>query len=191
MNTHNFVVRIPDINLDVDLLVESTQYPSEQLQEVVLHTQGEEVRYPTIPSNQHTWSVKVPESDSGVVRNTLEQLKTSMYNQKTGLFTPSLWKNVHVFARDLADQPRWHVILHGVWMKGHDQVDLNNDQPTQAWKWQYQFIYQWLEEASDNTEDWSNPMSGSTDNSGNEISNSWEKQDNLNLKNGTFGNGRE
>lgn len=187
MNTHNFVVRIPGIGLDVDMLVESTTYPSEQLQVVTLYTQGERIDYPTIPTNDHAWAITVPESDSGIVRRTLEGLKSEMYNQKTGLFTPSLWKNVHVFARDLQDQPRWHGILHGTWLEGHQNVNLNATQPTSPWKWDYRFHYQWIEEVTDKTDDWNNPMSGSTDTNGEEIKNSWEDQDAANANNGTWG----
>lgn len=148
LNIHNFVVTIPEAD-NTSLIVESTAFPAEQLQEMILHFQGEEIHYPTIPKNSHAWNVKVPEADSGVIRRELEALKQKIYDQLSGIVTPQVWSNVNVYARDLAGNLVFHVILHGVWIVGRNDVQLSNTDPSQSWKWDYQFRFQWIEDADD------------------------------------------
>lgn len=144
LNIHKFVVDIPGVTT-AGIVVSSTSFPSEKLRYVTLHYQGEEIRYPTIPQNDHSWRFKVPESDSGEIRRQLDSLKSS-WNQKTGILLPSLWKAVTVTARDLQENLVFKVILHGAWMIGRDNVELNNSDPTRNWEWDYEMCYQWLED---------------------------------------------
>lgn len=146
LNVHNFVVEIPDVT-NGSIVVSSTTFPSEKLRKVILHYQGEEVRYPTIPKNDGVWKVKVPETDSGAIKKELDALKSNLYSQKTGIFTPKLWKDVNVTARDLEGNEVFRVILHGVWLVGRESVDLNNSDPTKNWEWDYEFCYQWIEDS--------------------------------------------
>lgn len=67
-----------------------------------------------------------------------------MYEQNTGIFTPSLWKTVKVHARDLAGNIVFSVNLHGVWLKGRSSVELSNSDATQNWEWDYEFVYQYI-----------------------------------------------
>jgi hypothetical protein len=145
LNIHNFVVEIPEA-ANASIVVASTQFPSEKLQKVVLHYQGEEVRYPTIPKNDGVWKVKVPETDSGAIKKELDALKSAVYSQKTGIFTPSRWKDVKVTARDLEGNIVFSSILHGAWLVGRDPVELNNSDPSKNWEWDYEFCYQWIED---------------------------------------------
>lgn len=158
LNVHNFVVDIP--GFDYSILVKSTSFPSEQLREVTLHYQGEEIRYPTIPETSHTWNISIDEDDSGLIRRALESLKQKYYDQKTGLMVPRFWDTVEVFARDLAGNLVFSCKLHGVWIKGRSDVSLNNSDPTQNWAWEYQFIYQWIEDVDKNNPGNSNPLGG-------------------------------
>ena len=119
----------------------------EKLQKVTLHFQGEEVRYPTIPKNDGVWKVKVPETDSGVIKKELDALKSKLYSQKTSIFTPKLWTDVNVTARDLEGNEVFRVVLHGVWLVGRETVELNNSDPTKNWEWDYEFCYQWIEDS--------------------------------------------
>lgn len=146
LNIHNFVIDIPGADA-TNLVVQATAFPSEQLQEVTLHFQGEEIRYPTIPKNSHSWRIKVPENDDGKIKNELEKLKSAMWNQKTGIFIPKTWKNIPVYARDLAGNIVFKVILHGAWLVGRSDVSLDNSNPNANWSWDYEFRYQWIEDS--------------------------------------------
>lgn len=147
MNTHNFALGIPGFEA-YSLVVQSTSFPTESLRQVRLYIQGEEVRYPTIPSNQGTWQFSVPETDSGEIGATLERIKARMWNQRSGAFTadPSLWRDVTVTARDLNSNESFQVILHGAWLQGRSDVQLSQQNPEANWNWQYQWVYQWIED---------------------------------------------
>ena len=146
LNVHNFVVNIPGFANSI--LVESTTFPSDTLREMKLWFQGEEIRYPTIAENTGKWEVKIPESDRGNIRSELQRFRNSIYDQRTGLVIPSAWKSVTVTARDLQDREVLSVILHGCWLRGRSEVSLSNSDPTQHWKWDYQFTFQWIEDVS-------------------------------------------
>lgn len=151
LNKHNFVVDIPGLDIP-SMVVSSTTFPSEQLQEVTLHYQGESIVYPTIPKQDHSWKITVPENDDGSIKKALDSLKSNVYYQNTGILIPRLWKNVKVHARDLAENIVFSVVLHGVWLKGRSAVDLSNSDATQNWEWNYEFVYQYItDENSDNT----------------------------------------
>lgn len=147
LNIHNFVVDIP--GFDYSMLVASTVFPSEKLREVILHYQGEEIHYPTIPNNTHHWDVRLPENDDGKVRTALETIKARYYSQTAGTFTPQTWLNVPVYARDLNNNEVFHTILHGAWLQGRDDVQLDNSDPSKNWNWQYRFVFQWIEDGAD------------------------------------------
>lgn len=144
LNIHNFVVNIPGV--DLAIVVSSTQFPSERLREVVLYYQGEKIIYPTIPENDNHWKVKLPENDNGIIRREFDKLKSSRYNQRTGIIHPDLWKTVEVVARDLEGNEVFKVLLHGVWLKGRSNVELANNDPTKNWEWEYEFVFQWIED---------------------------------------------
>ena len=143
LNIHKFVVSIPDASVS-SIVVASSSFPSEKLQEVVLHYQGEEIVYPTIPKQDHSWKISVPENDSGSIRRELDKLKTKMWNQQTGIFLPSTWSSVEVTARDLSENPVFKVRLIGAWLVGRDSVSLSNDDATKNWNWDYEFRYQYI-----------------------------------------------
>lgn len=155
LNVHNYIVDIPGVP-NGSIVVSSTSFPSEKLQKVILHYQGEEVRYPTIPKNDGVWRVKVPETDSGAIKKELDSLKASMWDQKSGIMLPKKWESVSVTSRDLEGNAVFKVILHGVWLVGREAVDLNNADPTKNWEWDYEFCYQWIEDVNE-----SNPGSQS------------------------------
>lgn len=144
LNTHNFHVSIPEINYDV--LVESTTFPSRKLQSVTLWFQGEPIKYPTLPGETQEWTVTLPESENGVVRKDFESLLAKTYDQKSGLLHTKKWKNIVVTARDLEDNVVFSSILHGAWIAGRSDVNLSSQAVTEPWKWQYSFIYQWIED---------------------------------------------
>lgn len=145
LNVHNFRVVIPAF--DYDFIVQSTQFPTEEMQIVQLFTQGEPVRYPTIPRNSGEWAVKVPENDDGKIWDRFRTLKNRQYDQVNGLMNPQPWFDCQIFARDLANRPVFQTILHGCWIKGRGEVGLDNSNPTNSWIWDFKFVYQWLEDA--------------------------------------------
>lgn len=144
LNTYNFRIDIPEINYSV--LVESTTFPSQKLREVVLYFQGEAVKYPTLPDTPSPWQVTLPESDKGVVRNDFESLISSYYDQRTGLMKYKKWSNITVTACDMADNVVFVCVLHGAWCAGRESVNLSAQSVGDAWKWNYEFHYQWIED---------------------------------------------
>lgn len=144
LNVHNFIVTIP--GFVEAIVVESTTFPSDTLREMKLWFQGEEVRYPTIAENSGKWAIKIPENDRGLIRSKLQAFRNSIYDQKTGIIIPALWKDITVHARDLNNQLVFGVILHGAWIRGRNEVQLANSDPSQNWKWDWQFTFQWIED---------------------------------------------
>lgn len=144
LNMHNFEVQIPGFNYAI--VVQSTQFPSEKMRTVVLYTYGEEVRYPTLPQNDGNWPIQVPDSDTGVIRESLDSLKAEMYDQTSGLLTPPDMYDIEVRARDLENTVIFKTIMHMAWIEGRDSVNLANNDPTKPWMWDYRFRYNWLED---------------------------------------------
>lgn len=144
LNTYNFVC---DINgIDESILVSSTTFPTESLQEMEMFFQGEKVSFPTLPANGGDWAFNVPESDNGHIDAVFDKLKSDMWDQKTGMFNPKKWFDVTVSARDQAKNLVFQVILHGCWMKGKDPVSLDNSATTTPWKWNYHLHYTWIQD---------------------------------------------
>lgn len=155
LNIYNFDISIPAINFSS--VVQASTFPSEKLQIMTLFTHGEQVQYPSIPKNGGQWQVTLPESDSGIIRREFEAIKSNMWNQKTGLLTPPKWYDISVIARDLADNPVFSGVLHGCWIMGRNDVNLNAQDVQTSWKWDYMFIYQWLEDKDHNNPGTPNP----------------------------------
>jgi hypothetical protein len=163
LNTHNFEVVIPAAdggNIEESIVVESTTFPTEKFREVSLWFQGEQIRYPGIPENGGSWKVTIPEADSGIIRRKFDALKNRFWNQKTGILnTDYLWESVPVFARDLKNNVVFSVTLKGVWLKGREAVQLSASSPDTSWKWDYEFVYQWIEDKDGKNEKTPSPPS--------------------------------
>lgn len=147
MNTHNFALDIPGFE-DYAITVQSTTFPSEQFRTTVLYMDGEEVRYPTIPQNSGTWGFNVPETDDGSIGAALNAIKAQMWNQKSGAFTPdiSLWRDITVTCRDLNSVESFCVVLHGAWLQGHNDIQLNKQSVETNFRYDWVVRYQWLED---------------------------------------------
>lgn len=154
---HNFYIEIPGAST-TSIVVSATSFPSEKMREIKLYYQGEEIRYPTLPQNSGEWKFKVPESDSGIIRRELDEIKAKRYNQKLGTMLPYKWKDITVIARDLNQNPVFKVILHGAWLIGREDVPLDNSDPTKSWQWDYAWKYQWIEDVDLNNNPSENPM---------------------------------
>lgn len=141
---HTFIVNIPDFQFNA--VVESAGLPQDSFREVRLYTQGEVVIYPTIPDSKHEWAIKIPDNDDGKINKEFLRIRNKVYDQKAGMFKLSTWFDVEVFVRDLANKPVLSTVLHGAWLKGRNDVSLANNDPTQAFKWDWLFTYQWLED---------------------------------------------
>lgn len=146
LNVHNFVCIIEGFSTEKALIIESTTFPTEKFREITLWIQGEKVIFPTLPESENRWKFKIPESDSVTVHRDLTAIKGSMYNQKTGRFTPTRFKSIEVIARDLADNNLFSVRMHGAWLKGRDSASLANNNPSESWKWDYEWVYDWIED---------------------------------------------
>lgn len=146
MNTYNFQIVIPGVADNITLCVQSTSFPARgKTRNVDLYVQGEKVSYPTLPENGGTWSFKIPDSDSGITRQTFKALLDEQYNEVTGEFFPHKWKNIDVFALDQPGNSVHHVILHGAWIQGQDNINLDASNPGTAWQDTYTFYYNYVE----------------------------------------------
>lgn len=145
MNLHKFEVSIPGI--EYSTIVESSTFPSQgPHREIVLWAQGEKVSYYGLPENGGEWSITIPESDSGAIKEAFDAKFASQYDQKTGLVTPRVWDDILVVCKDLADQSVFSVTLHGCWIMRRGDLNLNASSPEAAAKWDYTFKYNWLED---------------------------------------------
>lgn len=146
MNTHRFEIYVPELSYTA--VVQSTTYPQqENFRDVKLYHQGEEIDYPTIPGNGGDWTIEIPENDDGRIKKEFDAKLASFYNQKTGDFYPHKWDTVIVTARNLRNEVVYAVALKGCWIKGVNKPNLNA-QSVDAWKWQYVFHYNWIEDLS-------------------------------------------
>lgn len=161
LNTHNFTVVIPTLS-DIQILVASTAFPTELLQEYVLYFQGERVKFPSIPTNSGNWQCTMPEGELAKVNNAYNEYMRKVYDQGTGALT--FWSlndkfDIEVYARGLRgtvqdannydDNKVLGVRMKGCFLKGRTDVSLNNNAPTQNWVWILLFSYDYLEWISD------------------------------------------
>lgn len=161
LNTHNFTVVIPALS-DIQILVASTNFPTEQLQEYILWFQGERIKFPSLPTNSGNWTCTMPEGELAKVNNTFNSYMRKVYKQDTGalMFWAFVDKfDIEVYARGLrgtvtdannyTDAPVLGVKMVGCFLKGRQDVNLANNAPTTNWVWTLQFSYDYLEWLSD------------------------------------------
>lgn len=154
LNTHNFVVSIPRLQ-DVQMLVTSTSFPTEALRQYVLNFQGEDVRFPSIPSNSGAWSCTLPEGEYAKVYKAATREHAFNYEQNTGAMTN--WSmddlfDIEIIPRGLraglnlkASDVPFKVVLHDCYLSGMGEVSLSASGATQSWNWTLNFAYTWVE----------------------------------------------
>lgn len=160
MNTFNFMVVISDPagKLDkVQILVNSTTFPSETLQEFTCHFMGERVKFPSIPTNDGNWSCQLVESEAAKVFDAYVDHYSKVYNQATGQLSHiSMYDkfDIDIYGCGLNgdisaggdNQKKVGVRLHGCFLKGKGSVQLDNANATGVWHWQFDISYDWLED---------------------------------------------
>lgn len=155
LNLYNFRVIIPGItDPDIATIVQSTSFPGEadKLQTVTKWYKGERIQYPTVPQNGGMWGINVPESDSGHTRDVLHTLREMNYDQQSGAILPASWMDIQVYAMPQNHVPGDNIpdvfscILHGAWCRGRNDVNMAAENVTGSWNWDYQFVYQWVED---------------------------------------------
>lgn len=144
LTRHNFVVRSPLLG-GMEMLVSSTTFPSEQMRDVILYYLGERIKWPTIPENSGVWNANIPEGEDGQVFVALGQQKGILWNQKLGILQPGIKSQIEVVARTVNDAEVFKVVLHGCYIKGPSDIDLDYMDPTQAWRWNWTFSFDWIE----------------------------------------------
>jgi hypothetical protein len=156
LNTHNFIVRFagsPQLE-SIQMMVSSTTFPSEVLQEYELYFQGERFKFPSLPRSDGKWSCTMPEGERAKMQKALEEHMALQYNQQTGQLLH--WAvtdkfTIDVIARGLrggADDPDSEVFgvrMIGAFMVGKGPVNLDNSAITTHWNWSVEFSYDWLE----------------------------------------------
>ena len=148
MNIHNFLVDIPELG-EYAMTIQSTSYPSEQTRVTTLAVAGELVSYPTVPENSHSWSFMIPENDDGRAYNLCEGLRRKYWDQMSGAITTGVdtpYQDIVISARDLNGNIKFRVKLHNAWCLGRQDVNLDQNDPTQNWKWNYQFRFDYIED---------------------------------------------
>lgn len=146
LNIVNFELVVPGLD-DYAITVQSTSYPSESARVVTLYTRGEDVQYPTVPNNSHTWSISIPESDMGEARRRMEALRAKYWNQTTGAINVGLnnpFDTYIVRARDLNDNIVFSVQLVNAWVQGRGDVALSRQNPETNWAWEYQIRFDYI-----------------------------------------------
>lgn len=153
LNIFNFVCVIPSLS-DVQMYVASTTFPSEELQEFVLHFQGERVKFPSIPTNSGVWSATMPEGELQKVYKAYRSYMSQKYNQETGQLIYWAITDKH----DISIWPRrlkgdvngsdkvFGVTLKGCFLKGRGDVSLSNSDATTTWMWNMTYSYDWIKE---------------------------------------------
>ena len=145
---HNFVVRCTELLGDIDILVQSTTLPAEQLQEIILYYLGERVKWPTIATNSGRWSAVFPENENGLVNKQLLKDKGLWWEQKLGFMLPGQTANIEVVMRTVNDEEVFKVIMHNAFIIGRNDNALNSAQPTQTLLEELQFSYDWIEDVT-------------------------------------------
>ena len=71
----------------LQIMVASTTFPSERLQEYIMYFQGERVKFPSLPTNDGVWNVTMPEGEFAKVIQSTQTEMDKNYNQDTGTLT--------------------------------------------------------------------------------------------------------
>lgn len=146
LNIHNFFVDIPGIG-EYGLVVQATTFPGERARVTTLFVAGERVSYPTVPDNDHSWAVTVPESDSGETYKRFGALIRKYWDQETGALTinsENPFDRVIVYARDLNGNVVISRTLVNAWLQGPANVNLNAQNPEENFKWEFTFVFDYI-----------------------------------------------
>lgn len=151
LTVHNFVVRlaaVSDMDPNIEIIVQSTSLPSDQLQDVLLHYLGENVKFPTIPSNGGEWAVNIPDNEQGMAFVNVLKARKMWFEPVTGKMVSmnATGKNIEVVMRTVNDSEVYKVVLHNCYCKGRDTQQLNAATPTQALTYNATFSYDWVED---------------------------------------------
>lgn len=146
---HNFTVTIPDFDgFETPLTVQSTTFPAESLQEILLFYLGERVKWPTIATNSGTWSVSIPENEDGMAFHSVMQAKGYWWNYVNGKMLAGKTTNIDVTLRTVNDEEVFKVRLHNCWCKGRSDANLSSNSPTTPLQFNVTFSYDWIEDLS-------------------------------------------
>jgi hypothetical protein len=148
LTTHNFLVSCKSLlGTEVPMLVQSTSFPSERIREIVLYYLGERVKYPTIPENSGHWPCTVVDNELGTVFKQTIKAKGLLWEQESGLvkgLQGGLGADMDVTMRTVNDEEVFSVVMHGCFFLGKDDVSLANNDPTNPFKWNLTFAYDWI-----------------------------------------------
>lgn len=147
LTTHKFVITWPSILGErVMLLAESTTFPSIKMGDVAIPFRGEVIYRPTGHKNtDHIWRVRVAEDLLMTVRESILQMQARV-DRQGNFFTNR--KTVKVFIPNQQDIPLPAFTLYGCWLVGRDPVNLDSADPTNPWKWNLEFRYADIDDAS-------------------------------------------
>jgi hypothetical protein len=164
LTTHNFLITIPGTT-SLQFIVESATYPAIKLGDVAIPFRGGKIYRPTQPEYDGVWRVLIPESELGTLTSEIWGIQSVI--ARSGSDAPARMKGFSMYFGDVTTAKKSkegkyrsitvHVLngldipvlgfkLHGAWLKGRDSVQLNGNDPTNAWKWPLEFRYTSVEE---------------------------------------------
>jgi hypothetical protein len=140
---YDFIIVNPEMVL-ASLLVEATTYPAIGLGVVAIPIKGENVYRPTVPEIGGVWRCRIPESELMMAKESLIYGQSKIYSI-SGLMTNRI-KSLTLIPLGPYNLPLPPIILKDCWMKSREGVELNNSDPTVAWKWNVEFYYSAVKE---------------------------------------------
>ena len=143
-NTHIFTLVIPELS-GLEVLIQSTSLPQEKLRKMTLHFQGEPISWPTVPEYEHNWSCKIPESEGAIVFRKYVAAREAIWNSQLGSLVFPLRGDIKIEMRDLNQVAVLGKILHGCWIMGLDNIEVDSSDPTKILTWSPTWHYDWSE----------------------------------------------
>jgi hypothetical protein len=146
--THKFIIVWPNILAErVMLVAEATTFPAIKLGDVAIPFHGETVYRPTGHVNcDHVWRVRVGEDLLMTVRECIYSMHAKPYRSSYSF--EGRVNSVSVYIPNQQDVPLPAFTLRGVWLLGREAVDIDSTDPTRPWKWNLEFRYASIEDAS-------------------------------------------
>jgi len=135
-------ILIPRLPLS-QFVAQTAQFPSVGSTDIDLFYMGQTIKFAGAVEYEHTWVVNIVESEQLIIYNLIYAWRQLIWNQITGTAViPALYKDdVTVQGLTALGLPWITGILHGVYPKLIDAVELDRSANTEAWKWNVTFSF--------------------------------------------------
>lgn len=149
LTTHNYKVTCTLLGADISMMVAAAPVPTEKMRIITLFYMGERIQYPTVPANSGSWSCQVVDNEKGVVFKKALASKGVMWDQKTGNMiglSGGLGVDIKLEILGLNEVAAFQTVMKNCFILGLDDNAVNAQDPTNPFKWNIQFAYDWLED---------------------------------------------